>query len=75
MSKGVQTVIALIAALAASAARAGALLLPEGQGQLIVTTTFADARNAYDTSGRLIKTPSYRKFGSPAMSNMARPSG
>ncbi len=62
MSKGVQTLFALIAALSASPARAGALLLPEGQGQLIVTTTFADARNAYDSSGRLIKTPSYRKF-------------
>jgi hypothetical protein len=44
------------------AARAGAWLFPEGAGQFIVTTTFADARNAYDANGRLIKTPTYRKF-------------
>lgn len=41
---------------------AGAWLYPEGKGQAIVTTTFADASNAYDAQGRLIKTPSYRKF-------------
>ncbi|MGD9542851.1 MAG: hypothetical protein AB7F41_11245 [Methylocystis sp.] len=33
-----------------------------GSGQAIVTTTFADARKAYDSNGRLIQTPSYRKF-------------
>ncbi len=33
-----------------------------GGGQAIVTTTFADARKAYDANGRLIETPSYRKF-------------
>jgi protein XagA len=43
-------------------ARGGAWLYPQGEGQLIVTTTFADARNAFDARGRLIKTPSYRKF-------------
>jgi hypothetical protein len=43
-------------------ARAGAWLFPEGEGQAIVTTTFADARNAFDANGRLVKTPSYRKF-------------
>lgn len=47
---------------AAPAARAGAWLYPEGKGQLILTTTFANARNAYDANGRLVKTPSYRKF-------------
>jgi hypothetical protein len=52
----------VIAVFAGSPARAGALLFPEGEGQLIVTTTFADASNAYDSNGRLIKTPSYRKF-------------
>jgi hypothetical protein len=36
--------------------------MPPGQGQAIVTTTFADARKAYDARGRLIETPSYRKF-------------
>lgn len=45
-----------------SPAPGGAFLFPEGQGQVIVTTTFADARKAYDASGRLISTPSYRKF-------------
>jgi len=52
--------------LGAPAARAGAFLFPEGHGQLIVTTTFADARKAYDASGRLIETPSYRKFETEA---------
>ncbi|QGM98523.1 hypothetical protein [Methylocystis parvus] len=51
---------------AASPAFAGAWLYPEGQGQLILSTTFADARNAYDASGRLMRTPSYRKFESQA---------
>ncbi|PPD44151.1 MAG: hypothetical protein CTY15_07875 [Methylocystis sp.] len=41
---------------------AGAWLWPEGKGQAIVTTTFANARNAFDANGRLIQTPSYRKF-------------
>lgn len=36
--------------------------MPPGAGQAIVTTTFADARKAYDAQGRLIQTPSYRKF-------------
>ncbi|MDP3554460.1 MAG: hypothetical protein Q8R99_10840 [Methylocystis sp.] len=36
--------------------------MPAGNGQAIVTTTFADARKAYDANGRLIQTPSYRKF-------------
>jgi len=38
------------------------LLFPEGEGQAILTTTFSNASNAYDSQGRLIKTPSYRKF-------------
>jgi hypothetical protein len=52
--------------LALSRAQAGAFLFPEGAGQLIVTTTFADARKAYGPSGRLISTPSYRKFETQA---------
>jgi hypothetical protein len=51
-----------IAALFSASANAGALLMPEGQGQAIVTTTFADASKAYDSQGRLIQTPSYKKF-------------
>ncbi|MGJ0393400.1 MAG: hypothetical protein ACR650_11785 [Methylocystis sp.] len=46
----------------AAGARAGAWLYPEGQGQLILTTAFANAEGAFDASGRLVKTPSYRKF-------------
>ncbi len=46
----------------AAGARAGACLYPEGQGQLILTTAFADAQGAYNAVGRLVKTPSYRKF-------------
>jgi hypothetical protein len=45
-------------------ALAGAWLMQPGKGQAIVTTTFADARKAYDANGRLIETPSYRKFES-----------
>lgn len=63
MCKGVKSFsIALIAAFLATTAHAGALLMGEGQGQAIVTTTFADASKAYDQQGRLIQTPSYRKF-------------
>jgi hypothetical protein len=53
-------------ALAAPAAQGGAFLFPEGHGQVIVTTTFADARKAYDAAGRLIETPPYRKFETKA---------
>jgi hypothetical protein len=49
-----------------SPAPGGAFLFPEGQGQVILTTTFADASKAYDASGRLISTPSYRKFEAKA---------
>jgi protein XagA len=41
---------------------AGALLLPEGEGQAILTTTFADANMAFDPAGRQIKAPPYDKF-------------
>jgi hypothetical protein len=62
VSKGVRVVLVVAAVLAGSPARAGALLFPEGEGQAILTTTFSNASNAYDSRGRLIKTPSYRKF-------------
>ncbi|HMK90139.1 MAG TPA: hypothetical protein VK446_10980 [Methylocystis sp.] len=48
--------------LLASPSAAGALLLPESEGQAIVTTTFADATKAYDSSGRTINAPPYNKF-------------
>lgn len=54
--------IVLWTAVAPQAAYAGAWLMPEGGGQAILTTTFADARKAYDAKGRLVETPSYRKF-------------
>ncbi len=41
---------------------AGAFLFPEGRGQIILTTSFASARNAYDARGRLVETPRYQKF-------------
>jgi hypothetical protein len=47
------------------------LLFPEGEGQAILTTTFSNASNAYDSQGRLIKTPSIGNSNSTAMSNMA----
>ncbi len=54
--------IVLIACFAARAAHAGAWLWPENHGVAILTTTFADARKAYDSNGRLVATPPYRRF-------------
>ncbi len=51
-----------VSIIASSDARGGAFLWPEGQGQAILTTTFSNASKAYDSHGRLIETPSYRKF-------------
>jgi hypothetical protein len=48
--------------LAPAPARAGAWMLPAGHGQLLLTTAFAQARNAYDFRGRLTRTPSYWKL-------------
>lgn len=42
--------------------RAAAFLEPEGQGQVIVTTSFTDSANAFDAAGRLVPVASYRKF-------------
>lgn len=53
---------AIIWLCCASPVVAGAWLYPQGEGQLILTTTFADARDAYDAVGKLVRTPSYRKF-------------
>ena len=55
-------IVNCVMAVAAQSVYAGAWLMPEGGGQAILTTTFADARKAYDAKGRLIETPSYRKF-------------
>lgn len=54
--------IAVFACFATTVARAGAWLWPENHGQALLTTTFADAQKAYDSNGRLVATPPYRKF-------------
>jgi protein XagA len=41
---------------------AGGWLYPEGHGQAIFTTEFAQARNVYDASGSLVPSPPYRKL-------------
>jgi hypothetical protein len=62
VSPSIHFLFACALSLVAPPAWAGAFLFPEGRGQVIVTTTFADARKAYDARGRLIQTPPYRKF-------------
>ncbi len=52
--------------LDASVARAGAWLFPQGHGQVILATTFAEARKAFDATGRLVTTPAYRKIQTEA---------
>lgn len=47
---------------ATQSAVAGAWLYPEGAGQVILTTLFAGARNAYGPDGRLVATPPYQKL-------------
>jgi len=57
----------ILAMISPPLARAGALLMPEGKaGDL--TTTFADANDAYDPQGRLVKTPSTASSKRRAMS-------
>ncbi len=60
--RGAKTFVVIFAALCAEPAAAGALLMDEGAGEIIVTSTFADANKAYDRHGHLIRTPSYGKF-------------
>ncbi|MGH6794550.1 MAG: hypothetical protein ACREDH_04975, partial [Methylocella sp.] len=43
-------------------ARAGAWLLPQGDGQVIADTFFSDSTQAFDAHGHLIPVSSYRKF-------------
>ena len=54
--------VAAFAYAGSTVARAGAWLWPENHGQVMLTTTFADAEKAYDSKGRLVATPPYRKF-------------
>ncbi len=60
--RGAKPFLVIVAALCAEPAAAGALLMDEGAGEIIVTSTFADANKAYDRHGHLIRTPSYGKF-------------
>ena len=62
MLRGAKSFVVILAALCAKPAAAGALLMDEGAGEIIVTSTFADANKAYDRHGHLIRTPSYGKF-------------
>jgi hypothetical protein len=48
--------------MAPQLARAGAFLEPAGEGQAIISTTFSDSANAFDSSGKLVPIASYRKF-------------
>jgi len=62
VARGAKSIVLALAAFCADPAAAGALLMDEGAGEIIVTSTFADANKAYDTRGHLIRTPSYGKF-------------
>ena len=42
--------------------RAGAWLMPPGEGQIIASTAFSGSARAFDANGRLIPVPSYDKF-------------
>ncbi len=62
MPRGAKPFVVILAALSAQPAAAGALLMEEGAGEIIVTSTFSEANKAYDRHGHLIRTPSYGKF-------------
>jgi hypothetical protein len=40
----------------------GAWLMPPGDGQAIVYSAFSDSTRAFDSQGRLIPVPQYKKF-------------
>ena len=62
MLRGAKPFVLILVALFAQPAAAGALLMEEGAGEVIVTSTFADANKAYDRHRHLRRTPSYGKF-------------
>ncbi|MGO9133411.1 MAG: hypothetical protein ACLP8A_05085 [Methylovirgula sp.] len=43
-------------------ALAGAFLAPPGEGVIITATSFSDSTRAFDSNGKLIPIPAYRKF-------------
>jgi len=53
---------ALVAGALPQPARAGAWLLPPGKGQIIAGPAFLGTTRAFDSRGRLIPVPSYKKF-------------
>lgn len=52
----------ILLVLMAGAARAGAWLMPPGEGQIIAGTAFSGSSRAFDAHGKLIPVPSYKKF-------------
>ncbi len=54
--------LAILPILAAGEARAGAWLMPPGEGQIIAGTAFSGSSRAFDAHGALIPVPSYQKF-------------
>jgi hypothetical protein len=58
-----QWVCAIVLALAVpTASRAGAFLQRPGEGIAILSTSFAEAHKAYDSLGRVVPAPAYRKL-------------
>ena len=58
--------IVVVVLFASSRARAGAWTMPVGMGQVIVTGTFQQADRYFDSRGRSIRGPDYRKFEASA---------
>ncbi len=54
--------VSILLLLTAGAARAGAWLMPPGEGQIIAGTAFSGSSRAFDAHGKLIPVPSYKKF-------------
>jgi protein XagA len=54
--------VVICALMASQAARAGAWTYPQGHGQAILSTEFAQAHNIYDASGGLVPSRPYRKL-------------
>jgi hypothetical protein len=54
--------VSLAASNPVTPARAGAWLMPPGKGQIITGAAFAGTSRAFDSRGRLIPVPYYKKF-------------
>ena len=53
--------VLFLAFLAASPCRAGAFLLPEGQGQFIAGVGYSEGSRRFDSSGNLVAAPKFQK--------------